>query len=152
MTTNYSDAHDEMLDLFNVNWSTNSSAIVGYTPDIYWPDVEELIKPDGSKFFARISIQTVLEKQLTLGNCAGDPFKKHYESSGLIIIQLFAPKSLGTSPAKLKKLAELAKNSYRGKSSESGIWFRNVRINELPKDNLFNRCNVIAEYEYDELA
>ena len=50
-----------------------------------------------------------------------------------------------------RDLAEIARNSFRGKCVE-GIVFRNARINDLPSEELFYRFNVIAEYQFSELS
>ncbi len=150
MTTTYSNAIDEINAVFWQDWnSAKTSSVVGYVPDIRWQNVEEPSIPDGSKFWGRVSTQTVFEEQTSL---AGNESKKRYTSSGLVFVQIFCPKSNAQANEFGKKLAEVARNSFRGKSTPSKVWFRNARINELSPEDLFYRFNVVAEFEYDELG
>ena len=150
MTTTYSNAIDEINAEFWNSWNSDKTVfIVGYVPDVRWQGVEEPSLPDGSKFWARVSIQTVFEEQTSL---AGNESKKRYTSSGLVFVQIFCPKSNAQANEFGKKLSEVARNAFRGKSTAGAVWFRNVRINELSPEDLFYRFNVVAEFEYDEIA
>lgn len=150
MTTNYSGATDEICGAFWQAWNAaETSSLVGYVPDVRWPLVEEPETPDASKYWARLSIQTVFEEQTAL---AGNDGKRRYTASGLVFVQIFCPKSVSNSGEIGRKLAEIARNAYRGKDTPNKVWFRNVRINELSPENLFYRFNVVAEFEYDEIA
>lgn len=152
MTIEYNDAIDEMFALFNAYWNANTSAIAGYIPEVRWIGNETDTKPNGSKHWARVSTQNLTEVQATLSNCVGIEGQKHYEANGLIFVQLFAPKQVDNSFEECRKLAQIAKKAFRGKTTPGKIWFRNVRINELAPDNLFYRINVVGEYEFDELG
>lgn len=150
MTTTFSGATDEICGAFWQTWNAaETSSLVGYVPDVRWPLVEESAEPDSSKYWARLSIQTVFEEQTAL---AGNDGKRRYTASGLVFVQIFCPKSISNSGEVGRKLAEIARNAYRGKTTPNKVWFRNVRINELSPENLFYRFNVVAEFEYDETA
>lgn len=150
MTTNYSNAVDDINTEFWNSWNSDKTfLLVGYVPEVRWQGVEEYYAPDSSKFWARVSVQTVMEEQT---NLAGNDSKKRYTSSGLVFVQIFCPKSHIKANEYGKKLSEVARNSFRGKSTGGAVWFRNVRINELSPENLFYRFNVVAEFEYDEMA
>lgn len=152
MTLEYDAARDEMFALFLTAWNANTTALVGYVPEVRWQGKEDGTKPDRSKFWARVSIQSVLEQQATLSNCVVEQGKKKYESAGLVFVQLFGPKAVATAYDDLQKLAKVARNAYRGKTTPGNVWFRNVRINTLGPEELFYRLNVVAEYEFDELG
>lgn len=149
--TDYEGARDEMFALFNAAWLAGTAAIVGYVPEVRWQGITKETKPDESKFWARVSLQTVGGEQASLSNCAGAIGQKHYTDFGLIFVQIFAPKSGQQSQLKLSRLGMLARNVFRGVSTDHKVWFRNARINELPDELEFHRLNVVAEYEYDEL-
>lgn len=149
MTTNYVDAIDQMFSLFNSAWNAETMAIVGYVPDVRWPGVEEPGTPDASKYWARVSQQTVIEEQSTISDDNG---KRRYTASGLIFVQLFCPKSEAAAMENGRKLAIIARNSFRGKTTSGKVWFRNARINELAPEESAYRFNVVAEYEYDEVS
>lgn len=152
----YEQARDEMFALFKTAWDANSAAVVGYVPEVRWQGKEIATpnagKPDRTKFWARVSIQSVLEQQATLSNCVVEPGKKKYESAGLIFVQVFGPKSVDNSYELLQQLAKVARNAYRGKTTPGNVWFRNVRINTLNPEELFYRLNVVGEYEFNEIG
>lgn len=149
MTTSFAASRDEICSLFWSKWnSAETSAIVGYVPDVFWPMLEE-DEPDSSKFWARLSIQSENEEQTCF---RGSDLTRRYTGSGTIFVQLFCPKSEFGNVNKGRTLAQVAQAAFRGKATQCGIWFRNVRIIELSAENLYYRFNVIADYEYDEIA
>lgn len=147
--TTYEDAIDEMFSIIRLAFNSNAGAIVGYIPDIRWPGIKEEGTPDASKFWARVSQQTVIEEQTTLRGNAGE---KRYTASGLIFVQLFCPFSDVAGYPKGRKLAKMARNAFREAPSSGKVWFRNARINELASEDGAYRFNVVTEYEYDEIG
>jgi hypothetical protein len=147
MTTTYVEAIDQMFALFNTAFNAGAPSIVGYWPLIRWPGIGESATPDASKFWCRVSQQTVHEEQSTL---RADN-KRRYTADGLVFVQLFCPKSDIEAMEKGRLLAVLARDSFRGKTTSGKVWFRNARINELPPEESAYRFNIIAEYEYDEI-
>ena len=151
MPTTYTAAVDTMFALFKAAWDAETTAIVGYVPEVRWQNVPEKTKPDPDKFWARVSQQPVTSRQSSLSNCVGSPQQRRYESSGVLFVQLFFPKSDDEAADKGRRLAVLARAAYRGKTV-GGIEFKNVRINELSPQESWFRANVVAEYEFDELG
>ncbi len=149
MTTDYVSAVDQMFSLFLAAFTAGAPAIAGYMPEIRWQNVDEGTTPDASKYWCRVSQQTVIEEQTAL---AGSDGKTRYTASGLIFVQLFCPIADISASSKGRKLAVIARNAFRGKTTSGKVWFRNVRINELPKETSAIRFNVVAEYEYDEIS
>ena len=84
--TTYTEAVDQIFGIFNSDWEAGSASIVGYVPEIRWPGVEEPTKPDLTKYWARVSQQTVDDTQTGLrnGSCG-----QRYTASGLVFIQIF---------------------------------------------------------------
>ena len=103
------------------------------------------IVSEKSKFWARVSQQTVEEAQTTLRN--GDCGQR-YTSDGLLFVQLFIPRSDSKGMEKGRKLAIVARDSYRGVTTPGKVWFRNQRIKEL-RDYFTNR--VLNEIEDSKL-
>jgi hypothetical protein len=94
----------------------------------------------------------VLEDQAAFGNVEINS-KQMYKSAGILFVQCFGPMSGDAKVAtRLPALAALAKNSFRGKKTTSGVWFRNVRTLELGPDGKFQRINAIAEFQYQEIG
>lgn len=153
MTAELDVAVKEMEALFYAAWQANGGAAFGYIPEIEWYGKEASSKVDRSKVWARFSSQNVFEEQATLSTCVDVPFQRRYNGSGLIFIQLFLPKTVANAVIQGRKLAKVARNAFRGKKTDGGVTFHNVRINDnLPPEELFYRINVVAEYDYDELG
>lgn len=148
----YEQTNDEINAAFLAEWNAHSSSIVGYTPEIRWQNVQQRAVPDGSKFWVRVSKDTIYERQATLSTCEGIPGQRKYTANGLVFIQLFCPKSDAQAFELGQQLAMVARNAFRGKTTPGNIWFRNVRINEIQPEELYFRINIIAEFEYDELG
>lgn len=151
MTATYTTSRDEIFGQFLTAWNLYAPSIVGYLPEVRWQDSEKETIPDGSKYWARLSVQTVTEEQTALGECDA-PSKRRYTASGLVFVQLFAPKSDSRGAELLGELAMIARNAYRGKSTAGSVWFRNCRIKELPMEDLFYCRNVVCEFEYDDIG
>lgn len=151
MTTTHAQARNEIFKVISNALNDGVNPIIGYIPNVYWQNVEQPIKPASDQHWGRASIQTVFAEQTSLSTCSGKLGQKRYTESGLVFFQWFAPMSRGESSQEMPLLAELVRNAFRGVSTENKVWFRNARINELPIEAQFYRCNVVAEFEYDEI-
>jgi len=152
MTATYLEAVDAMFGLFNTGWQANAGAVVSPVPEIRWQGVEERALPDKSKFWCRVSSQIVTEMQSTLGDYVGASTQRRYTTSGLLFVQLFCPYSDAQAFDKGRRLAQVARNIFRGKTTSNGVWFRRAKITELPPEPDWYRFNIVTEFEYDELA
>jgi len=152
MIDNYPQAADEINAVAYQAIKTGAAAIVGYVPDVRFANIEKPGTPDGSKFWLRVSMQTVDEAQTTLANQVTGPDKKRFTANGLIFVQIFCPKSVSNSDQLGKQLAELVKNAYRGKSTSGCVWFSHTRIQEKPPEAQFWNYNVVSEFEYDTIG
>lgn len=150
-TTGYRNAKDEMFALINVAVTTGGPGIVGYIPEIRWPLDEQPDPTDLSKYWLRVSTQMVVEDQKALGN-GQDGGKLLYGSAGLLFVQVFAPMTDKGNAAKQDALCALVKNSIRGKKTASGVWFRNVREQEIGAADKWQQKKVAAEFQYQEIG
>lgn len=149
MTATYPEATDTMFAQLNTLWATDSAAIAGYVPAIYWPNIEEPVSKPVGTYWARMSRQTVIQSQ---ANIAGADSVRRYTTRGLLSVQIFAPMMLVASGKVCAQLAQIVQNAYRGVTTVNGIWFRNVTIKELPADGRYYRCNVVSDFQYDEVG
>ena len=85
--TTYSEAVDIIYGKFKDIWS-GSSAIVGYEPEIFWPNSEDSESPDLDKYWVRVSKETLEESQNAFKNASG---VKLYGAKGFVYIELFYP-------------------------------------------------------------
>lgn len=146
------EAIDEMFSRFNDAWQTVSPSLLSYVPLVLWQGKNEPEKLDYSKYFARVSQQTVIESQSTLSTECGAPGQKRFTVDGLLFIQIFCPKAEAKAWAVGRQLATIARNAYRGNRAGDSIFYRRPRIKELDPELECLRYNVITEYEYDEIG
>lgn len=153
MTTTYTQATADMFGLLKPVWDVQVTAALGLTvpAELRWQGNEKEQSIPGDVFWGRISRQTLESEQTSLSTCVGTLGGRRYTEFGLIFVQLFGPISDGASQAKLGKVAELMRNALRRKSTPNVVWFRRASINELPQEKRFNRLNVVAEFNYDEV-
>lgn len=152
MPTDYINAQDEMFVLFLTAWNAQTDAVIGYVPEVRFQNIVNPGKPDSSKYWARVSVQTVDERQTTLSSAVKLEPGRRYTTNGLIFIQVFAPLSDVAAGRNGQKLADIAKKAFRGKTTPGKVWFLNGRVQELPSEEQFARFNVVTEYQYDELS
>lgn len=148
MSTNSEGAISEIYSLFISEWNSKTTALVGYIPEIRFYGVDAGTLPDESKFWIRISTQEVLSEQLTLSENVVSNGSRHYETTGLVFVQIFAPKR-ADSIVKIRKLAQLAKEVFRKRTNN--VIFYNSSIKEAPSENGALRFNVNAEYVFGEI-
>lgn len=150
MPTGYVEAVDSIYALFESKWNDGKvEELLGYVPDILWRNVELDSKPSSDKFWVRVSQQTINDGQSSFANNFG--FRR-FTTYGLVFVQLFAPKSNPRANELAQQLAAFIRDIFRGKTEDECVWFRNSKIKELPEERDTYRFNVIAEYEYDEIA
>ena len=70
---------------------------------------------------------------------------------GLVSVQSFSPLSEGGGLSLAQKSAIIARDTFEGVGTASGIWFRNVRIQEIGATGTWYQMNIIADFEYDEI-
>ncbi len=151
-----SDAVDLMNSQFKARFEQPATAtLIGYAPAMYWAGVEKAAKPDFTKYFVRVSHQTVLERQANLSNCEGVAGNKRFRTAGLTFVELYCPLGAKNVAVVGLKLATICRNAFRGTYQHTGddvVWFYNARINRIGQQDESYRLNVIAEHEYDELG
>jgi hypothetical protein len=148
MPITYNNARDEMFGIIKAAWS-GSTDVVGYEPDIRWQGAPQGSAPDMDKYWARVSIQIVTDKQETL---ASDSLgKRLYKATGLIYFQLFCPRNVANPTINGITLAELIRGAFRKASPSGSIFFYNQAIRELPPTDENYPINVVATFEYDTI-
>lgn len=141
MITDHYVAADEMVDLF-------LAAVAGAFP-IEWPNTK-FTKPDATDTWARWSITHGAGGQATLAGATG---RSRFNKGGAVHIEVFTPLGEGLKVA--YDAAQIAVNAYEGKRTPSGVWFRNVRIDDNGQgrggDSGWWCSVVVAEYEYQNI-
>lgn len=148
----YLGGEEEIRSFLYSEWLSKTTAIIGYVPEMRFQGDGNPKTPDKNKFWARLSVVSFTDQQATLSTQALKSYTRRYRDNGQVVLQLFGPKNETAVHKNLIKLAMLAQNRFRGTKTESGIWFRNSRIDtNIPDEDLFSRVNVFCDYERDEI-
>lgn len=132
----FEEATDEVLDLFKAAWDPT-----GY--DAFYDDVRDQ-RDETKDPWSLVLVRHASGFQNTLGGKGNRSFLR----LGVLIVTIHTPSASGLSSG--YQLAKVVADAYEGVSSPNGVWFRNVRINELGRDGSFYRINVLADFEYHE--
>jgi hypothetical protein len=82
--------------------------------------------PQGS-YWARVSMQTVSEEQETLRT--GEQGRR-FVTIGLVMVQLFVPRSSGKELVEMDELAEAFRNAFRDLDAPDGLEFTGAKIDD----------------------
>ena len=137
MSLTFEQATDEILDLFHAAWDSSIP--------VHHEEVRKQRSKDENAW-ATTQIRHAAGRQTTLASANGS---SRFAREGLLTIQIFAPGGKGLQDA--YALAKVAVDAYEGSATPGGVWFRNVRLNEVGRDGKFFQVNVLVEFLYDEL-
>lgn len=147
---NATTARDEMFDLLNVKWLADTPAITGGSaPPIEWQDIALEDVPPARGLWAKASLVHLDSKQSSFGGPAGP---RRFTRPGVVIVEIFAPLTLGNGVTLVEQLAIVAREAFEGVSTPSGVWFRGTRIRELANDRVWCKRLVTIEFSYDEFV
>lgn len=150
MSATYTTARDEMFAMFVAGFAADAAVIAGGAIDMRYQGVVNKNLPSTDKYWVRLSTKNVASRQTAfVTNDTGKGSAEH-TSRGLIFVEVFAPMSDAEGFERGGKLAELAQSIFQNAETSSSVWFRNVRINDLPDDGKAFRFNVVAEYQFDQ--
>ena len=136
MSLTYEEAVDDMSAMFKDVWDTTGHFL-------HWESVKTQ-RDTADDPWARFVIRHATGNQNSLGGVGARDFRRN----GTIIISIFVPIGKGLSSSSI--LAKLATDAYEGEHSINGVWFRNVRLQEVGRDGEFFQTNVLVEFEYYE--
>lgn len=136
----YEEGRDAILGIFKTAWDTTGYSVVSWDGS-----VGEV--PTGNDPWARALVRHVTGGAATIGQVGG---RRRFRRSGLVTIQLFD--RVGDGMTRLDQLAKLVSNAYEKPAAPGhGVWYRNVRVNEVGQSGDWLQLNVIAEFTYDEV-
>lgn len=148
MPTNMIDATDDIKSLFWVAWQANAPALNNSAvPKVFWDGEIEL---DNRPMDAPWASVVVRHQDAPQSSLSGETGKKRYTRFGTVFVQVFVPLTLDQRLSLAQSLAIIVEDSYKGKSTTSGVWFRNVRTNEVGPTEAWYQTNIMANFEYDE--
>lgn len=143
---------NEIREFIYSRWLDQTQAVVGYIPEMRFQGVEKQDTPDKTKYWARLTVASLADRQATLSTQAVASYTRRYRDNGRVVLQLFGPRFGNNANENLLKLAQIVQNRLRGSKTDHGIWFRNAQIDaSLSPEENFQRVNVICDYERDEI-
>lgn len=147
MTATMTEARNEIHEAFQTVWDAGSPPLNGgVAPPISY-DADAFDTPTATTW-ARIRIRHDQGEQATLGG----PATRRFNKQGSVIVSIFTPVSTSLDTSKGEALAILAKTAFEGKATPSQVWFRDVTINEIGVEESWFQIDVIASFNYDEIA
>lgn len=154
MTADRVTAHDDIRRLISAAVTAGATAIVGYVPEIRYDRVRLPGQgvPDASKHWLRIGCSDVQSPQTAFVGEDPGPTAKQHTTTGVTIVELYAPMSVVSGARQQDLLAQLIQSALRNAETTNGVWFRNPTIKNVADDEKSYRLNVTVEHEYDTLA
>jgi hypothetical protein len=138
-------ARDEMNAWFLEAWNAETAAVAGYVPEVVWDETGKPGPMPQALCWARCVVRHGGGGQRTFGERGSRRFSRE----GFVFVQVFVPRSEGVTLA--DRLGKIATTAFEGNATPGGIWFRNVRANEVGSDAQWYQMNVVAEFTYDEI-
>ena len=138
-------AKDDILAAFYDAWTANplSSGI-----SVFFDSLDEdADDKDANKSWARASIKH-FDGQFSRQSLASSDGTKNYQRDGNITVGIFTP--IGDGVDLNSGLASIVVNSFEGKRTPNGVWFRNIRFHEVGVDGTWFQTNVKADFNYSE--
>ena len=147
--TTYEEAIDVMYVVFKAAWDSGASLIVGYTPAVLYDEPSSDGHDSLDKIFARVTVRNALEDQSSLGSPDG-PGQHKYTSEGILIIQIFVPKSDDEGVTLGRRLGMLVRDAFRTAGTAGEVEFTGVTLREQPPREGWRYFNVNADYTFME--
>lgn len=139
MTASYGTAVDDILTVFKTAWDTT-----GYVA--LYENIGGTLPSGNSDPWARL---TVRHNAGNLVSLTGGLSTQRYVREGTLFVQIFVPS--GESLSEAYSLAELVSTAYEGETTPNGVWFKNVRVNEVGPDGHWFQVNLLIDFTYDEI-
>ncbi len=146
MSATFEEAIDIILAIFKTAWDAGATnpTLVDYQN--VKPANNVTLPPDTNLSWARVTIQHQDGRQSSLSGALG---VKRFDRDGLLTVQIFVPAGEGLSEA--HTLSKIVADAYEGVAGNNGIWFRNVRVNEIGPDGDWFQTNILIDFTYDEI-
>ncbi len=139
MSLTTTEARDEILGLFRTAWVASYPGA-----PILWRDKaqdEDLPNPETDPIFCRATV-------LHTGGGNDAISNRLFFRLGTATIQVFT--RYGSGLANNDAAVKVAQDAFQGQKTAGGVWFRNVRSNEIGQDGDWFQTNVLADFEYTE--
>lgn len=136
MSVTYQQAVDDMLGMLKSAWDPTGHKM-------FWENDRDDRETDLSPW-AAVIVRHATGQQDTLGGKGSREFLR----LGTIMVMINTPSSSGLSNGYV--LAKVVTDAFEGETSPNGVWFRDVRINEIGREGTFYKTNALIDFEYYE--
>jgi len=136
MSLTFAQAVDDINKMMKDAWDTT-----GY--DLHWDNVRDQRDTSDDPWGVFV-IRHATGEQDNLGGIGN----RNFVRTGTAIASIFTPTGNGLSES--YALAKVVADAYEGQTSENGVWFRNVRMQEIGRESQFYQTNVLIDFEYNE--
>lgn len=140
MSLSFTQARDEILGQFKTAWD---ASVFSGAPVVYWDktSADDKPNPDTTEVWVRMTVRHEIGRNDAIGN-------RLFQREGTVTAQLFT--RFGTGLANVDAASKVIVDAYQGQSTSGGVWFRNVRMNEVGQDGQWFQTNILADFEYVE--
>ena len=102
---------------------------------------------DAETSWARVSIKH-FDEGFSRQSLVDSTGIKNYQRDGFIVVGIFTP--IGDGVDLDSALTSIVVNAFEGARTPNGVWFRNVRFNEVGISRAWFQTNVKANFNYCE--
>ena len=113
----------------------------------YWPDSEKNGPPSQDVEWVRVSIRYRDQYQASLSNQNG---RRRWRRDGVLNLQIFIPQAAG-GRARARLVACAMRDLFQATQTPGGVWFRNVKADDIGPDKSWHNWNVTIPFTYDEV-
>jgi hypothetical protein len=142
------DAKNEIFGVVASQWATVLTPIVGTNHEIRYFGVKYPTEVAVTKYWGRLSLQTVSEDQENLRN-----IERRYRSYGIAMLLLFVPINDSQAATKLDQISDGLRNLFRHCTAADNVQFSRARVvDNIDPEAAWLRANVVAEFEYNQFV
>lgn len=142
------DAKNEIFGVVASNWGSVLNPIVGTNHEIRYFGLKYSTEVPVTKYWGRLSLQTVSEDQENLRNNV-----RRYRSYGVAMLLLFAPINDSQAATKLDQISDGLRNLFRHCTAADNVQFSRARVvDNIDPEAAWLRANVVAEFEYNQFV
>lgn len=137
------EARDDILSTLSAAWDADGDS---WAVPLGFMDAVPSRPEDGSAW-ALASVSKAASFQATLSSETG---QMRHRTVGTVMVQIRTPQGDGYTLS--DKLSRVARDAFRGKRTAGGVVFSRSRVREGGIDGTYTLVNVLADFEYDEIA
>ena len=142
-TLTFEQAEDEIIAMFVEGWAATGDP----TPlDVYYEDVPKERLTDNAAF---ASVQVNFRNGSQRGFGGGEGGLRMFQRHGDFRCQIHTLAGKGLLES--RRLAKVVVDSFEGKHSPGGVWFRSINIVDIGRNGLFRIDDIAVFFEYDEV-